>query len=150
MFENITKELDSKLGQSGEVVEKETEPIEGMKPGTSGLRKKVRERVKACFVSLLLRSESNSYFSRLYFFTIFRSNYCMKTRGVVDWPTEDPFSPVVRVLRAADARGAGTGDSALPDAECCPLACSASIGVSVSWHFLSRCIDRCGSGTSHE
>lgn len=42
VFDVITKELDAKLAQGGEVVEKETEPVEGMKPGTSGLRKKVQ------------------------------------------------------------------------------------------------------------
>lgn len=52
VFESISNELDSKLGaaaatvrgggEGGQVVEKTTAPIEGMKPGTSGLRKKVR------------------------------------------------------------------------------------------------------------
>lgn len=42
VFDMITKELDAKLAQGGEVVEKETKPIEGMEPGTSGLRKKVQ------------------------------------------------------------------------------------------------------------
>lgn len=49
VFESITNELDSKLaaatvrggGEGGRVVEKATAPMEGMKPGTSGLRKKV-------------------------------------------------------------------------------------------------------------
>eukprot|EP00903_Cladosiphon_okamuranus_P009346 g8912.t1 len=51
VFEGIAGELDSKLaasaarsvrggGQGGNVVEEDTLPIEGMKPGTSGLRKK--------------------------------------------------------------------------------------------------------------
>lgn len=49
VFESISNELDSKLGaaatvrgggEGGQVVEKATVPIEGMKPGTSGLRKK--------------------------------------------------------------------------------------------------------------
>ena len=52
VFEGIAGELDSKLaaaaatsvrggGEGGNVVEEATVPIEGMKPGTSGLRKKV-------------------------------------------------------------------------------------------------------------
>lgn len=50
VFDGITSELDSKLGaaasirgggEGGKVVEEATVPIEGMKPGTSGLRKKV-------------------------------------------------------------------------------------------------------------
>lgn len=52
MFGGIAGELDSKLaaaaaasirggGEGGRVVEEATVPIEGMKPGTSGLRKKV-------------------------------------------------------------------------------------------------------------
>lgn len=50
MFLGITSELDSTLaaaaairggGEGGRVVEEATEPIGGMKPGTSGLRKKV-------------------------------------------------------------------------------------------------------------
>lgn len=52
VFEGIAGELDSKLaaaaatsmrggGEGGNVVEEATLPIEGMKPGTSGLRKKV-------------------------------------------------------------------------------------------------------------
>lgn len=51
VFGVISDELDSKLasiaasirggGEGGKVVEEATEPIEGMKPGTSGLRKKV-------------------------------------------------------------------------------------------------------------
>lgn len=53
VFESISNELDSKLGaaatvrgggEGGKVVEMATEPIEGMKPGTSGLRKKVGDR----------------------------------------------------------------------------------------------------------
>ncbi len=52
VFGGIAGELDSKLaaaaaasirggGEGGRVVEEATVPIEGMKPGTSGLRKKV-------------------------------------------------------------------------------------------------------------
>lgn len=50
VFEGITKELDAKLfvrggAEEGKGMEEvETTPIEGMKPGTSGLRKKVQHR----------------------------------------------------------------------------------------------------------
>lgn len=55
VFDLIVAELDSKLSASaaaaklrggGDVGQVPTMPIEGMKPGTSGLRKKVRVRVR--------------------------------------------------------------------------------------------------------
>ncbi|CAM9785077.1 unnamed protein product [Ascophyllum nodosum] len=61
VFENITKELDSKLGQSGEVVEKETEPIEGMKPGTSGLRKKVTVWREGAYLNNFVQSVLDTF-----------------------------------------------------------------------------------------
>lgn len=59
VFEGIAGELNSRLaaaaaasmrggGEGGKVVEEATVPIEGMQPGTSGLRKKVGCRGRAC------------------------------------------------------------------------------------------------------
>ncbi|CAM9781223.1 unnamed protein product [Ectocarpus sp. 4 AP-2014] len=60
VFLGITSELDSTLaaaaairggGERGRVVEEATEPIEGMKPGTSGLRKKVAVWREGCYLN---------------------------------------------------------------------------------------------------